>query len=309
MSETETFVSAAPEFLELFGEECGIERVAIGFKGLGGIAFSRIGYLLFSDSFTEVIFKYRLGRAPVEAAEAEQLRSEGPLTIFRQNSSGTRGLSFDRQGRLLACEASAHRLTRTEKDGSITVLAGQLQGSLLNGPADVVHAIDGSTYFTDPKSENRLSTKDSVGPTSGVHQICRTGETRLMTPGVGLPRGLALSPRQDILFVSDARDNRIWSFPFNPDGSLLEGSLFAEIPSPLPGALGGLKTDESGRLYCAGPGGIWVFDDSGKHLGNILLPEAPSNLGWGDEEHDALYITAETSLYRVSMKTTGTQTY
>ncbi len=130
-----------------------------------------------------------------------------------------------------------------------------------------------------------------------------------MTTRLGIPTGLALSPKQNLLFVSDAQDNRIWSFPFNHDGSLLEGSLFAHMNSATPGPAGGLKTDEAGRVYCAGPGGIWVFNDSGRHLGTICLPEAPSNLGWGDEEYDALYITAETSLYRLPMKSPGTQTY
>ena len=253
------------------------------------------------------IFKYLPGKAPVQASEAEKLDSGSPLTIFRQNSFGTRGLSFDRQGRLLACEASAQRLTRTEKDGSITVLAKQFQGSPLNGPVNVVHAIDGSTYFTDPKSGDRPSKADSVGLPSGVYQICGRGETRLIVAQLGLPRGLALSPKQEVLFVSDALNNWIWSFPFNRDGSLLEGSHFAEMDSALSGAAGGLKTDEAGRVYCAGAGGIWVFNDSGKHLGTIRLPETASNLGWGDD-HEALYITAETSLYRVAVKTSGTQT-
>ena len=132
----------ADEFLKVFPRDAKVEKIVPGLGRTDGPIFSRLGFLLFCDTSTRKIFKYVPGAAGSPGSDAA-------LIAYRKNSGGAQGLTFDRQGRLIACEAVAKRVTRTEKDGSIAVLAQHFQGKAFNGPRDVVHAIDGSTYFTE----------------------------------------------------------------------------------------------------------------------------------------------------------------
>ena len=123
------------------------------------------------------------------------------------------------------------------------------------------------------------------------------------------PNGLALSPDESILYVSNTRMHKhISAFSVLPDGSLANRRIFAELPQHgEPGVPDGMKVDTDGRVYCTGPGGVWVFDSAGQLIGKIRLPELPANLAWGDSTNRTLYVTARTSIYRVHMKATGTQ--
>lgn len=287
------------DFAGLVGGSRVVEKMQDGFGFTEGPAASRLGFLLFTDVPANRIWKY-IPQGSAEVFEGGASASKPGLMLWREASNGAVGLTFDRQGRLLACEKSARRVTRTEKDGAITVLADSFDGRPLHGPDDLLHAIDGSTYFTDPPAQ-----RDATPGT--VYQIRRTGELHPVATDLAAPNGLAFSPDQLILYVSDAVRNEIRAYGIVADGKLDGGRLFARLEGR-GGVAGGLKTDVRGNVYCAGPGGIWIFDRDGKHLGTIAVPEQPANLAWGDN-YSALYITARSSLYRVKLKASGSRTY
>jgi sugar lactone lactonase YvrE len=241
------------------------QKVVGGFAFTQGPVFSRIGYLLFSDIPPKRIMKW----------------SKGSVTVFRENSNGASGLTFDHQGRLLACETG--RVTRTEKDGKITTLAAKG----LHNPNDVVYSIDGSIYFSDLL----------------LYQITRKGDVRVATEECQGPRGVALSPNQQKLYVTDNHAQNVRVFDIAGDGGLQKSRIFAGLKAP-----DGLKTDEAGNVWVAAADGIWVFDAAGEHLGTIPTPEPPSNCCWGEGFRN-LYITARTSVYKVQTSVPGTRTF
>jgi len=254
-----------------------MEKVASGFQFTEGPVFSRIGYLLFADIPANRIMRYEQGR----------------VSVFRENSSGANGLTFDHQGRLLACEGKTGRVTRTEKDGSITVIAERYERKALNAPNDIVYAIDGSIYFSDPGKAD----------SSAVYQVTPKGQLRVATRELTRPNGVALGPKQLTLYVADSAENNIRAFEIAGDGALSGGRVVARCERP-----DGLKTDEAGNLYVAGGDGISIFSPDGKLIEVIAVPERPSNCNWG-AGFRGLYITARTSVYFVAGKGPGTRTY
>lgn len=242
-------------------------KVAGDFKFTEGPVFSRRGYLLFTDIPSNRIMKWERGQ----------------VSAFREASNGANGLTFDHQGRLLVCETG--RVTRTEKDGSVTVLA--TEG--LERPNDLVYAIDGSIYFTDL-------------PKARVYQITRRGALRMAAGDCAGPNGVALSPNQQKLYVADSKQRVLRVYDIAADGGLAASRVFAECRGD------GLKTDERGNVWVASEGGIWVFDSAGTRLGGVATPETPSNCNWGPGFR-GLYVTARTSVYFVQTKVTGTRTY
>jgi len=255
------------------------EKIVSGFAFTEGPVFSRIGYLLFSDIPPKRIMKWQ----------------RGTVTVFRENSNSSNGLTFDHQGRLLACETG--RVTRTEKDGKITTLAEKG----LHNPNDIVYSIDGSIYFSD------LLPRGVAGK-SLLYQITRKGDLRVASDDCEGPNGVALAPNQQKLYVADSRARNVRVFEIAADGALRNGRIFADLKSDQPGAPDGLKTDEAGNVWVAAAGGIWVFDARGEHLGTIQTPEPPSNCCWGEGFHN-LYITARTSIYKVQTRGPGTRTF
>ena len=263
-----------------------VEKVLSDFAFTEGPVFSRIGFLLFSDIPRNRIMKYVPGQ---------------PVETFRENSNGANGLTFDHQGRLLACEGGAGRVKRTEKNGAITVLADKFEGKALNAPNDLVYCIDGNLYFTDLRRSNAPPGKVEF---SAVYQITRKGELRLATREPKRPNGVALSANQQTLYVADTESRNVRAYDLAPDGSLTRGRLFAETAA----SPDGLKTDEGGDVYVATAEGVQVFNAEGRLLGAIRMPENPANVGWGDN-YRTLYITARTSLYKIRLKVNGTRTF
>lgn len=278
----------ASELLELVGANAKVEKVISGMWGCEGPVYSRLGFLLFSDIPARRIMKWQDGR----------------LTAFRADSNRANGMTFDYQGRLLVCEAG--RVTRTERDGGTTVLADNFEGKKLSVPNDLVYAIDGSIYFSD------LHFRDT--PADGIHtdfsalyQITPQAKLRVVSRDCERPNGMALTPNQQRLYLADSGRRNVWIYDLASDGSLKNGYVFADMSSGR-GVPDGLKTDEDGNLWVAGPGGVWVFNVHGKHLGTIPLSETPTNCCWGDGFRD-LYVTARTSVYRIETKVIGTRTY
>jgi gluconolactonase len=293
-----------PALFELVDRQAAVEKIAGGFGFTEGPVFSRRGYLLFSDIPNERIYQW----TPGARGGSE---SSNPV-VLRERSNRANGLTFDHQGRLLACEMGTGRVTRTEKDGTITVLAAEHEGKRLTSPNDLVYAIDGSIYFTDLPGRDASPAADRTNRPA-VYRIERSqipgrGRLEVVSEECQRPNGVALDPKQQLLYVADSARKEVRVHAIHDDGTLARGSVFAELTSDESGAPDGLKTDERGNVYATGPGGVWVFDAKGKHLGTIVLPEQPSNLSWGNG-FTGLYVTARTSVYYVATKVSGTRTF
>lgn len=238
----------------------------------------------------------------IPANRIYELSDNGRLKIYREPSGNSNGLTFDKQGRLIACEHSTRRVTRTEKDGTIVVLAERYQGKRLNSPNDVVVKSDGSIYFTDPTYG--IKKEDQELGFQGVYRIRPEGQLELLVDDFKMPNGLCFSPDEKQLYVADSSElAHIRVFDVTPDGKLTNSRIFAKTSGP--GGPDGMKVDVNGNLYVAGPGGVWIFDSAGKQIDLIKTPEVPANLAWGDEDGKTLYITARTSIYKVRLDVGG----
>ena len=241
-----------------------VEELSIGYGGAMGPAEGPLwwkegGYLLFSDIHNDRRMKWTSG--------------EG-ATLFHRPTNRANGLTRDLQGRLIACEHDSRRVTRMEPDGSITVVANNYRAQRLNRPNDVVVKSDGSMYFTDPITLNVESELDLAG----VYRVSPDlGTINLLVRDFVLPNGLAFSPDEGTLYVNDSRRSHIRAFSVEATGSLALGTdrVFCEVKGERPGAPDGMKVDVEGNVYCTGPGGVWVMDASGKHLGTILTGRLP----------------------------------
>ncbi len=261
-------------------------RTATGFRFTEGPMWHPDGYLIFSDIPANTI--YRL--------------SDGEAEVFRKPSGHSNGLTFDREGRLIACEHGNRRVSRTEKDGTVGALATHYEGKRLNSPNDVVVRSDGSIYFTDPpygvkRDERELEFQ-------GVYRIAPDGELQLLLKDFDRPNGLAFSPDESVLYVADTNRDHLRAFEVNPDGSLGEGNVFFQVEPPEELRPDGLKVDTAGNVLIAGVGGVWVISPEGEHLETVEVPERPANLAFGDQGQ-ALYVTARNSVYRVEMEHPG----
>ncbi len=297
-----------------------VERIATGFLFTEGPIYVRDGYLLFSDIPGNVIRRW----TPTDGI-AEFRRPSGydgddaPPGAF----VGSNGMTLDHEGRLTICEHGNHRVTRLEPDGRLTVLADRYQGKRLNSPNDVVYKSNGAMYFTDPPYGLVGQDDDPKKelPFNGIFRLDVDGTLTLLDASMTRPNGLAFSPDEAHLYVSNSDDGcRMWKrFVVTDDGGLRDGEVFADVTAETArGNPDGLKIDVAGNLYGTGPGGVWIFSPAGTHLGTIQLPEIPANVHWGKwatadtdaalgpgEDATTLYLTAETSVYRVELNIPG----
>ncbi len=283
-----------------------IYKLAEGFQFTEGPVWVREGYLLFSDPNNNTIYKYT---------------PDGGLSVFREKSGydgadiaqygqpGSNGLALDREGRLTINEHGNRRITRLEKDGSLTVLADRYEGKRLNSPNDLVYKSDGALYFTDPPFGLPRFYDDPRKelPYSGVFRLA-DGKLQLVSTDLAGPNGLAFSPDEKYLYVTnwDPKKKVVMRYEVNPDGTLSNKTVFFDMTgSPGEEALDGMKIDQQGNLYVSGPGGLWVISPAGKHLGTIKGPKLPANMAWGDADGRTLYMTARTGLYRIRLNIPG----
>ena len=288
-----------------------IYKLAEGFQFTEGPIWVRDGgYLLFSDPNANTIYKYK----------PEPGNVSGELTVFRRPSGysgsdiaeygqpGSNGLTLDPQGRLTSNEHGNHRVTRLEKDGSLTVLADKYEGKRLNSPNDLVYRSDGTLFFTDPPFGLPKFFDDPRKelPFSGVFSIYR-GKLQLVSTDLNGPNGIAFTPDEKFLYVSnwDEKKKIIMRYEVVPDGTLKNGKLFFDMTSsPGEDALDGMKVDRRGNLYVSGPGGLWILSPDGRHLGTIIAPKHPHNMAWGDDGK-TLYLCARSGLYRMRLNIEG----
>ena len=278
---------------QLLPEEGTLDQIATGFGFTEGPVWCG-NHLLFSDIPQNRIVKLRLLR-------------EGPeVTTYRQPSGNSNGNTLDNGQRLLTCEHTNRRVTLTEADGSIKVIADRYEGKRLNSPNDIVVRSDGSMYFTDaPYGLPNDGTGWKELPFNGVYRIATDGKLHLLVDDFDRPNGLALSPDEKILYINDTVRRHIRAFDVKPDGSIWNGRLFHDMALPEPGAPDGMKVDRKGNVYCTGPGGFWIFSPVGRCLAIIRPPELPANLAFGEADWKSLFLTARTSIFRIRLNVPG----
>lgn len=296
-----------PAMDAIVGPNPKIFKLAEGFKFTEGpIWVSDEGYLLFSDPNSNIIYKYT---------------KDGMLSVFRQRSGysgadiaeygqpGSNGLTLDAQGRLTINEHGNHRVSRLEKDGTVTVLVDSFEGKRLNSPNDLVYKSDGTLYFTDPPFGLPKFFDDPRKelPFSGVYFL-KDGKLTLIIKDLKGPNGIAFSPDEKYLYVGnwDPEKKVVMRYEVNADGTLSNGKIFFDMTSALgEDAIDGVKVDQQGNIYVSGPGGLWVISPEGKHIGTIVAPKHIHNMAWGGEDGKTLYLCARSGLYRMQLNIPG----
>jgi len=283
-----------------------VEKLAEGFRFTEGPVWLPEGALLFSDPNANTIWRWK--------------EDEG-LSVFRSPSGydgadvaeyrqpGSNGLTLDPQGRLTACEHGNRRVTRTERDGRITVLADRYAGKRLNSPNDLVYRSDGSLYFTDPPFGLPKFHDDPrrEQPHFGVYRW-KDGRVDLLDASLRGPNGIAFSPDERWFYVANWDEQRkvVTRWPVKADGTLGKGEVFFSLDGVAgDDALDGLKVDVLGNLYVSGPGGLWIVSPQGRALGVLELPEHAHNFTWGEADGRTLYVAARTGIYRMRLGVEG----
>jgi len=225
----------------------------------------------------------------------------GTVGVFRQPSGHANGNTVDAQGRLVSCEHGNRRVTRTEHDGSITVLADRYQGLRFNSPNDVVVRSDGSIWFTDPSyGISSYYEGDKAESEIGANHVYRvdptTGACRAVTDDFEGPNGLAFSPDEQTLYICDSTRRHLRSFAVQEDGSLSGGAVLATCTE---GTFDGFRLDDEGRIWTSAGDGVHCYHPDGTLIGKVLVPETVSNVAFGGSRRNQLFITATTSLYTI----------
>jgi gluconolactonase len=292
-----------------FAGTMAVERVATGFRWAEGPVYFPAGrYVLFSDIPNNRIMRY--------------CEDDGHLSVFRQPSMNSNGNTIDREGRLITCEHGGRRVTRTELDGTITVIADKYNGKRLNSPNDCVVASDGAIWFTDPAygiGGNYEGVKSAQEQEK--HNVYRadpkSGDIKVVVDDFVEPNGLAFSPDEKKLYVidtgfTDGPDNPSHLRVFDVDhsaGKLSNGKVFADMPKP--SISDGVRTDMDGNVWCSvgwgdlNENGVRGYNAGGDLLGKIHIPETVANLCFGGMFRNRLYICGSTSLYAVYTSATG----
>ena len=254
----------------------------------GPVWYHEGGYLLFSD---------------IRNNRRMRWDPDGGISVALDLSNFTNGMTRDPQGRLVFCEQSLRRMSRLEPDGSITIVADSFEGKKFNRPNDVVVHSDGGIYFTDPIT-------GGIEPELGFLGVYRVpadlSSVQLLTKEVRFPNGLAFSVDEKQLYINSSREGLIHIFDVAADGAISNGRVFCELKGEGEGNPDGMKLDLQGNVYCTGPGGLWIMDPTGKHLGTILAPESHvTNCAWGGDDWKTLFFTTFNGVYRIQMKATG----
>jgi gluconolactonase len=277
----------APAFPQAF-DNVTVDRVANGLVFAEGPAWSRDGYLVFSDVPENKLLEFKIGQKP---------------SLFRGNSNGAMGNAFDAQGRLYTCETHSRRVTRTDKKGKVDVIVERYEGKRFNAPNDIVVRKDGQVYFTDPAFGNQEDTREL--DFFGVYHVSPRGEVELIAKPAGRPNGVTLSPNGRVLYVANSDERSIRAYDLDGKGAASNERV---LVSGIAGIPDGIRTDEKGNLYLAAKD-ILVYSPDGKSLGSVNLAETPSNLAFGEDDFQTLFVTARTSVYRIRLDVKGSVQY
>jgi gluconolactonase len=298
-----------PRLDSLIPRDARIEAVASGIEWAEGPLWDAShGGLLFSDVPRNGIYRWRAGAGLELVVPESGYTGTAPFT---GREPGSNGLAFDTQGRLLWCQHGDRRIVRLEHNGVVTVLAERFQGRRLNSPNDLVLRSNGDIYFTDPPFGLAKSFDDPAKELDfqGVFRLSTDGELTAVVTDLEAPNGIGFSPDEKTLYVSNAFNARpIWmAYPVQDDGSLGVGREFAEASEFVrqgEGVPDGLKIDQHGNLFAAGPGGIHIYAPDGTRLGRIVTGVPTGNLAWG-EQGGTLFIAANHRILRLPTSTLG----
>jgi gluconolactonase len=300
-----TVIRLDPALDALIPQDAKVEKVAGGFIFTEGPLWRPSMGLWFSDVIGDVVRQW----SP-DGKVIELLHPSG----FPASMRGGRGLVgpnamvADKDGAVLLCEHANRRIVRITNDMLVSVLVDRYQGKRLNSPNDLVYKSDGSLYFTDPPYGLPQQDTDPAKelPFNGVFRLSH-GNLQVIVKDLSRPNGIAFSPDQKTLYVDNSDPaHKIWmKYDVKADGTVTNGQLMADATADKgSGNPDGMKLDNLGNIYSAGPGGLWIFSGAGKHLGTINMPEVVSNCAWGDDGK-TLYITARTSVYRIRLSVSG----
>ena len=274
-----------------------VERLHTGARKSEGPAYFAAGrYLVWSDIPNDRMLRWD--------------ETTGAVGVFRHSSGYANGNTVDRQGRLVTCEQGNRRVTRTEHDGTVTVLADRYRGARLNSPNDVVVRADGSIWFTDPSYgiggdyEGHRAESEFGGACYVFRLDPGTGDLRVVADDFSRPNGLAFSPDEQRLYIADTRQepSHIRVFDVTADGGLTGGSIFATCDC---GRFDGVRVDAAGRVWAAAWDGVHCFHTDGTLIGKLMLPEPAANLTFGGPQLNHLFVTAGTSVYTLRVTFNG----
>ena len=295
------FRAIEPEFNRFVLGNAPVQQLATGFDWTEGpVWFGDANCLLFSDIPNDRIVRWM---------------PEVGISTYRSPSNYANGHTRDREGRLISCEHGERRVTRTEHDGSVTVLADSFNGKRLNSPNDVVVKSDGSIWFTDPHYGIMTNYEGFAGEQELPCHVYRidpaTGALDSMLTDFECPNGLAFSPDEKRLYVAETgtmfnadAERHIRAFDVGEDGKLLGGDVFHVIN---PGFADGIRVDTDGNIWSSAGDGVHCLNPDGVLLGKILIPETVSNLCFGGRAKHRLFITATTSIYSIFLNREGMQ--
>jgi gluconolactonase len=248
------------------------------------------GYLLFSD---------------IGKSQRMKWSPKDGLSVYATNTNSANGLTRDLEGRLIACEHATQRVVRIGKDGKTDVVADRYEGKHFNRPNDVVVKSDGSIWFTDPLIPAFYPVEMDY---AGVYRVSADlKDIRLVTTAVHGPNGLCFSPSEQVLYINDSRLQHIHAFDVHDDGTISGGRIICHLKDERLGKPDGMKCDMDGNIYCTGPGGVWIMDPQGHHVGTIALGEGrhATNIGWGGGDWRTLFITCYHEVGCIRMKIPG----
>jgi gluconolactonase len=298
-----------PRFDSLVPAGARFEKIADDHGWAEGPAWVSAGdYLLFSDVVKNAIYRWKEGEG-----ESVFLQPSGYTghASFPGAELGSNGIAVDPEGRVVFCQHGDRRIVRREPDGRLTVLVERFQGKRINSPNDLVFKSNGDLYFTDPPFGLPNSDRDAAKeqPFQGVYRLGRHGRLTLLTSDLSGPNGIAFSPDERTLYVSNADAKRlVWmAYAVTPDGTLGPGRVFYDGTAAFAGRRGtadGMKVDARGNIFGVGPGGVYVFSPDATLLGWFDFGGNVGNVAWG-EDGSSLFIAANAAVYRVRLSTVG----
>jgi gluconolactonase len=256
-----------------------VDTVADGFGFTEGPVWTDSEGLLFTDIPNDVI-----------------LRPD--KSIFRKPSGKANGLIIDEKGRLVACEHGNRQVSRTETDGTVTILAESFENKKLNSPNDAIALANGTVYFTDPPYG--LEGREQELAFQGVYRIAPDGTLTCEVRDFVKPNGIGVSPDEKTLYVADTEGQHIRAFTIGDDGALRGGVVLCDIPYP-----DGMAIDETGNIWCTAADGVRAISPAGVLLETVDVPQPPANCAFGGADRKTLYITARSGLYSVKTTVAG----
>jgi gluconolactonase len=275
------------------GGDDWMERIFGDGRWTEGPAYVPAGrYLVFSDIPNDRVLRWD--------------ETTGAVGVLRQPGDYANGRTLDRLGRIVGCEQGTRRVTRTEHDGSLTVLADRYQGRRFNSPNDVVEHSDGSIWFTDPSYGIDSDYEGNRAPSEldgcHVYRIDPAGEVRRVADDFERPNGLAFSADEGTLYIADSRRNHLRRFTVTDGGTLTGGDVLVTCEA---GTFDGVRLDADGRIWAATHEGLHCFAPDGTLLGKLHVPEITSNLAFGGPRRNVFFITASTSVYTLRVNING----